>query len=56
MHKWQCPYCNGWISSAFERNLKILVQDHKAEHQRLGDKICLTLSDVKFLQELKVAW
>lgn len=60
MCKWQCPICREWVSSAFLRNLQILVDEHRqvgcAYKDTPVEKRPITALDEQFLQELKVGW
>lgn len=60
MCKWQCPLCRDWVSSAFLRNLQILVDEHRqvdcAHKVAVSERRCITTSDARFLEEIKVGW
>jgi len=60
MCKWQCPACLAWVSSAYLRNLQLLVDEHRGALCLYKDTPPearpLTAKDAKFLEELKVGW
>jgi len=58
-YTWQCPLCSEAISTAFQRNLLPLMYEHKQicpHRDTPRERLPLSPSDQKFLQELKVAW
>lgn len=60
MPKWVCRLCNQAVSSAFERNLQILVVEHKQlecpQRNTPVGELPLSSEDTKFLELLKVGW
>lgn len=60
MHKWICGLCGLCVSSAFERNLALLVREHKnlecPERDTPREKLPLNRADQRFLEELKIHW
>jgi hypothetical protein len=59
-NKWTCDLCGACITSAFPRNLNLLVNEHVDAlcpyKDRPADQRPLNARDAKFLEELKVAW
>jgi len=59
MPTWICPKCGAGVSSAFERNLELLVYDHKkfacALRNAPLERLTLTPQDLKFLEEVGIA-
>jgi hypothetical protein len=57
---WVCPRCSTCVSSAFDRNLYVLVLDHRLVECPNRDKPreawAITKADEKFLEERKVSW
>lgn len=60
MPTWVCPKCSEAISSAFDRNLALLVNDHKSEECKARnlppDKLLLTRQDMEFLVAAGISW
>lgn len=57
MPVWLCPRCGDSVSSAFERNLGLLVSEHKhvCDKRQVRER-CLTREDLQFLRDLKISW
>lgn len=60
MSTWVCPKCSEAVSTAYQRNLPIMVREHKEAmcpaRSAPPEELFLTKEDEKLLQELKVGW
>jgi hypothetical protein len=60
MPTWICRLCSESVSSAFERNLSVLADEHRkflCPYRNLPlEDLPLNAKDQKFLEELKVGW